>query len=73
MSHDQALRDNEELYRQIVEMANGGIWSLDHEMRATFFNSRFADMLGYTPEGIQGRPIIDFISREDHKVHAEKM
>ncbi len=73
VSRDRALRENEEHYRQIVETANEGIWSLDHELRATFVNSRLAEMLGYSPDEILGRPIIDFIPSEDHQDHAEKM
>src|SRR5688572_20371488 len=50
-----ALRESEERYRLIVETANEGIWTVDHDSSITFVNRRFADMLGYTPEEMLGR------------------
>ncbi|MFA4825435.1 MAG: PAS domain S-box protein [Methanoregula sp.] len=71
-AREKALQTSEEGYRQIVETANEGIWSMDHGLRATFVNSRLADMLGYSPDEILGRPVEDFMHPEEMPDHAEK-
>ncbi|MFA6226249.1 MAG: PAS domain S-box protein [Methanoregula sp.] len=70
---EQALRASEEHYRQIVDTANEGILSMDDGMKATFVNPRLADMLGYSPDEILGRPIGDFMHAEEMPDHAEKI
>ncbi|MHB8164683.1 MAG: PAS domain-containing sensor histidine kinase, partial [Methanoregula sp.] len=70
---DQALRASEEHYRQIIETANEGIWSLDQGMKATFVNPRLSQMLGYSRHEILGKPIADFIHAEDLQDHEEKI
>jgi PAS domain S-box-containing protein len=52
---------NEARYRQIVETANEGIWTIDASARTDFVNSKMAAMLGYTPAEMLGRPLDDFI------------
>jgi PAS domain S-box-containing protein len=73
LSREQALRTSEERYRQIVETADEGIWSMDDSLKATFVNFRLADMLGYSPDEILGRPIGDFMHAEEMPDHAEKI
>jgi len=48
---EEALRDSEEKYRLIVENAHDGI-EISQSDRIIFSNSRFAEMLGYTPSEI---------------------
>jgi diguanylate cyclase (GGDEF)-like protein/PAS domain S-box-containing protein len=57
----QALRDSEERYRRIVEAAFEGVWIIDSGNLTTFVNRRMADMLGYTPEEILGKPVLTFM------------
>ena len=61
---EEALRDSEELYRNIVETATEGIWIGDTEARTTFVNKSMADMLGYAPEELTGRIAFDFMDEE---------
>ncbi len=56
-----ALRASEERYRRIVETAFEGVWIIDSNNRTTFVNRRMADMLGYPPEEILGRPVLNFM------------
>src|SRR5260370_14926479 len=58
---EEALRASEERYRQIVETAFEGVWVIDSNNRTTFVNHRMADMLGYAPEGMLGKPALDFM------------
>jgi PAS domain S-box-containing protein len=56
-----ALRESEERYRRIVETANEGIWTINSEAKITFVNARLAEMLGYPPAEMIGKPFFQFI------------
>jgi len=58
---EEALRASEERYRQIVETAFEGVWIIDRNNKTTFVNHRMADMLGYAPEEMLGRPVLAFM------------
>ena len=58
---EEALRNSEERYRQIVDTAMEGVWSVDHEANTTFVNRRMADLLGYREAEMVGRPLFDFM------------
>ena len=62
---EQALRDGERLYKEIVETANEGIWTLDGQARITFVNRRMADLVGYPPMEMIGCHKWDFMFDED--------
>lgn len=58
---EEALRKNEEQYRELVELAQEGIWVIDKENNTSFVNPSMADMLGYTPEEMHGKPLFAFM------------
>jgi diguanylate cyclase (GGDEF)-like protein/PAS domain S-box-containing protein len=58
---EEALRASEERYRQIVETAFEGVWVIDRNNLTTFLNHRMAEMLGYAPEEMLGKPVLDFM------------
>lgn len=60
-----SLRKSEMRYRQLVETATEGIWQIDNEFRTTFVNPRMAQMLGYSPEEMVGRPISEFMADDE--------
>jgi PAS domain S-box-containing protein len=60
----EALWENQELARRIVETTMEGIWVLDPSGKTTFVNRRMADMLGYTVEEMQGQPLFAFMDAE---------
>lgn len=68
---EEALRRNEEHYRQIVETAQEGIWVIDAEARTWYVNERMAEMLGYSRQEMLGRPLYDFLD-EAAQVHARR-
>jgi diguanylate cyclase (GGDEF)-like protein/PAS domain S-box-containing protein len=49
-------------YREIVETANEGVFTVDQTYQTTLVNRKLADMLGYEPEEMLGRPLSDFIA-----------
>ncbi len=49
---------DETWYRRIVEAASEGIWILDAGTRISFVTRRMAEMLGYEPEELTGRPAL---------------
>ncbi|TMF98866.1 MAG: PAS domain S-box protein, partial [Chloroflexi bacterium] len=55
------LRASEKRYRRIVETAFEGVWIIDSKNETTFVNRRMADMLGYTPEEMHGKPVLAFM------------
>jgi PAS domain S-box-containing protein len=65
---EEALRDSEERYRNLIEAANDGIWIADMQARTTFVNAAMARMLGYSPEEMIGRPAYDFMDEEARAV-----
>ena len=68
---EEALRESEEKYRNIVETANEGIIIIDDKATITFANHKMTDMFGYDVEEIIGRSLRSFIS-DKNRVIAEK-
>jgi PAS domain S-box-containing protein len=60
-----ALRASEARFRTLVETAQSGIWAVDTESRTIFANARMAQILGTTPEALQGRPASEFYLPSD--------
>ena len=60
-----ALSERDARYRQIVDTAQEGIWTIDAESRTTFVNQRMAAMLGYDEAEMLGRPAHDFVYESD--------
>ncbi len=58
--------EDHQRYRKIVETAQEGIWLLDRQCRTVFVNDRLAEMLGYTPEEMQGAYLFDFLDSAAH-------
>lgn len=56
------LAESEERYRTIVETAGEGLWLLDADMKITFVNQRVEEILGFTPQEMLGRRVLDFVS-----------
>lgn len=59
------LYESEKKYRQLVELAQEGIWALDNRDLTTFVNPRMAEMLGYSIEEMSGTNFFGFIEQEN--------
>jgi PAS domain S-box-containing protein len=69
----RAMQASEARYRQIVETANEGIWVIDQNFCTTFVNRQMAALLGYAPEEMLGRPVLDFVVAEELAEQQEKL
>lgn len=69
MRTDRALRDSEERYRLIVELAREGIWVVDAHGVTTYANRAMASMLDTTVNRLIGCPLLDFVD-EDTRLRA---
>ncbi len=70
---NEALKESEEKYRQIVNIANEGIWVLGSNMLTIFVNARMVEMLGVTEEEMIGKSVTAFMFEEDWTDHQKKM
>jgi PAS domain S-box-containing protein len=65
------LRESEELYSSMVELAAIGISHVDVDGRFIHVNRRLCDMLGYTREELLERSVVD-ISHPDDRSETDK-
>jgi PAS domain S-box-containing protein len=70
---EEALRRSEEQYRQLIDMAEEGVWVIDADNRTTFVNPKMARMLGYTPEEMMGREVFAFMDEEGARLTRENI
>ena len=68
---EEALRESEERFRSIVEATNEWIWSIDLEGRLTYSNPAIETILGYKPEELLGRIVLDYTHEEDRRKFEE--
>ena len=57
----EALRQSEEKFRAMVESTSDWIWESDIKGRFTYISPKVKDILGYEPEEVLGKGIIDFM------------
>jgi PAS domain S-box-containing protein len=62
----RALQESEQRFKQLVDVAQEGIWVADDRGVITYVNQRMADLLGYTNGSLLGRPVYDFIEADSH-------
>src|SRR5262249_7405170 len=61
MRTEESLRQSEERYRLIVELAHEGIWIVDGRATITYANRALARMLRTTVADLVGRSIFEFM------------
>ena len=62
---ESALMESEAKYRQLVELAQEGVWALDNDSRTVFVNPRMAKMLGYSESEMIGKNLVAFLGKPD--------
>lgn len=64
---EQALQESEERFRGLVEQSLAGIYIVDNE-RLTYANPRTAEIFGYLPREIIGKPVSELVAPEDREL-----
>jgi PAS domain S-box-containing protein len=62
----RALQESEQRFKQLVDVAQEGIWVADDRGVITYVNQRLADLLGHSNGALLGRPVLDFIEADSH-------
>jgi len=62
---EEAIRESDARYRRMVETTTEGISMADANFCITFVNPQMAKMLGYQPDEMLGRSVLDFLFAED--------
>ena len=58
------LMKSEARYRQLVDLAQEGIWAIDTDFTTVFVNPRMAQMLGYTESEMLGKKLFEFLDKD---------
>ncbi len=67
----RALQDSEQRFKQLIDVAQEGIWVADDQGVITYVNQRLTDLLGYGNGNLLGRTVYDFIEA-DHRPGARR-
>jgi len=62
---EDALRESEEMFRNVTQSAYDAIVMVDSEGRVTFWNRAAVKMFGYSEDEVRGRPVHDLIAPAD--------
>ncbi len=62
---EQALRESESRFRNIVETSQDWIWEIDPQGRHTYDNPATLHLLGYSAEEMQGKDALQFLHPDD--------
>ena len=68
---EEALRENEEKFRNLVENTSDWVWEIDERNHYTYVSPRVREILGYAPEEVLGKTPFDLMPLEEAKRVAE--
>ena len=69
---EEALRESEERYRQLIEEINEVVFSIDQAGVVTYISPAIKSITGYSAEDIVGRPFVSFIHPDDRSLARER-
>ena len=74
---ENALRESEERFRNLVETSSDWIWEVDRQWRYTYASPKVHELLGYTPEDLMGKTPFELMVEEDaaiiHQIFDQKV
>lgn len=62
---EEALQISEERYRNIAEETDDWIWEIGKDLVFKYSNLRVKEILGYEPEEVIGKSLVDFMSEKE--------
>jgi len=65
---EEALKESEVKYRDLVNIAREGIWVVDPQGITTFVNPAMAAMLGFTTDEMIGSPMYRFMDEKEQEI-----
>ena len=65
MESENALRESEERYRDLVEKAGAAILLIDRSGRFSYYNRRFTELLGYSREEMENKKLESIVHPDD--------
>ena len=68
---ERSIADSELRYRQLVELANEGIWYMDSDKRITFANQRMSEVMGCSSDDMIGRTLMDLVDEPSKDIAEE--
>ena len=68
-----ALETSEKNHRQLVELVNEGIWSVDKDDKISFANPKMAQMMACSVREMIGRPFSEFVADDARKLASEAL
>jgi PAS domain S-box-containing protein len=57
----QSLQESEQRFKQLVDVAQEGIWVADERGTMTYVNQRMSELLGHPGGAMLGRPVYEFL------------
>jgi len=75
-SHEEAksaFEESERRYKNLIDLAEEGIWTFDAEGTTTFVNQKMSEILGYPAEEMDGKSILSFARENDRALLSEKL
>jgi PAS domain S-box-containing protein len=60
------LQRSEYRFRQLIESAQEGIWTLDENNLTNFVNKKMCEILEYSPDEMIGKDLLHFVDKSDH-------
>lgn len=66
-----ALRRSEELFRLAFDEGPLGVWIIDKDEKCQRVNRTFAVMLGYCPDELKGKPLLELSHPDDREIQAD--
>lgn len=69
---EEALKENEELFRSVVENSHNGIFIVDDQYRFTYINEKFTGTFGYTQKDLIGNDFRTFLDGESKRLVAKR-
>ncbi|HEY9693866.1 MAG TPA: PAS domain S-box protein [Oculatellaceae cyanobacterium] len=68
---EQALKESEEKFRNLVEYTNDWVWASNLDGLFTYVNPKVRDILGYEPQEIIGKTVYELMSVDEANRFAE--
>ncbi len=68
-----ALQESYQWFNSLIRASLEGVWVLNRSGETAFVNQQMADLLGYTPEEMQGKPAWYFVEAADRSSFVEHL